>query len=350
MVEHTFLLGRAITEQVKTLPTDDAAAALTANGTDIANLFAGAYGSGFGSQFQPLWAARSAAFEAYATAKAAGSDTTAAVAQIASSASALATLIHTTNKYLEIHTVTNPPTGIGDEFTTLDGVVQTYVDAAATNDTTQYTKLVAAAEAIPHTAEMLAAATAKLYPDTYTGTPTGTAANLRSSLTELGVEQVELAALATGPVAGGKDSGAQTAALAANTGELHNAFAATYGDATAQQFDGLWGDQVQGLMAYAKARATGDSPGAQAATAQLEIFAGSFGQFVSRVTAGGVDAATATTAITTQLHAVENAIDGAASNASDEASRIRAAAGAAPAWMASLSEAMSVQFPTRYLP
>lgn len=354
MVEHAFLFGRAVAELTKVpgYPHDDATANLDANGKDISDLLGQAYGGSFGSQFSGLWKDRSAALLQYAQAKAAGnaSDAALAITNLATNVTSLAQLIHTTNKYLEIHTVSNPPTGIGDELTSDNQVFQNLVDVETTNDPTLYAKLVTVAETMPHTAEVLAAATAKLYPDTYPGTATGTAANLRSSLTELVVEHVGLVSVTGGLLAGGNDAGPAAAALTNNSTELHNAVASIYGDTTAAKFDDAWGSQIQEYTAYAKAKALLDSAGSATAASQLDTSGQAFGAFISTATASRVAAGDVAGAFSFQVKALEGVIDGAATKAPDGASRMRSAAGAVPGWTAKFAEAVAEQFPTRYLP
>jgi hypothetical protein len=346
LVEHAFLL--AATTAPSGAPADSPAA-LDANSHDLANLLAEGYGAAFGTQFYAMWSARIADLVAYA--KAGVAKDTAAQTQakttLATDDNALATYLHTINQFVAVHTVTNPATGIGDEFTSDDTAFMALIDAQASNDPTTDTKLVTAAENMPHTAEILAAAEAKLYPAVYTGTPTASAADLRSSFTELMVEHIYLAAITYGTVAAGQAAGPAGVALDANSTELHNGISSMFNDTVAGQFTALWSAQTEAYEAYAAAT----TPAAKSvAASQLDTFVQNFGRFIFLTTDSKMSADAASSAIGTQVGAVKAVIDAEAAGGANVAALTRAAAGAVPNWVATFTEAVAELQPLRYLP
>src|SRR5579862_3372984 len=151
--------------------SDDSGAALDLNSHDIADLLSQAqgYGAVFDSSFYALWTARIADVAAYASAKST-KDTagaTNATNALAQNATGISTLVHKTNKYVAVNTVTS--TGLDDELTTDNSAVTAFVDAQAANDPGAVGLVVAAAEGFRHTAEVLAAAAHQLSTDQYPG-------------------------------------------------------------------------------------------------------------------------------------------------------------------------------------
>jgi hypothetical protein len=332
LVEHAFLLAATTAPQGGPA---DAASALDANSHDVANLLAEGYGPTIGAQFYKLWTARTADLVAYTKNKAAKT-------QLATDDNTLAVYLNSVNQFMAVHTVTNPATGIGDELTNDDTAFMAMIDAQASADPATYTKIVAAAESMPHTAEVLAAAEAKLYPSVYPGTTTGSAADLRASFTALMIEHVELAAITGGTLAAGHPAGPASVALDNNSTELHNGISSMLGDVVAVQFSTLWAQQIDAYKQYVSDKA--------GAVAQLGSFSQGFGQFVSGVTQSKVSATSASQAIATQNAAMEAVIDASASGSSNVATATRAAAGAAPNWVATFTEAIAELQPLRYLP
>jgi hypothetical protein len=187
---------------------------------------------------------------------------------------------------------------------------------------------------MPHTADLLAAGTAKLFSSQYPGTPTGTAANLRATLTSMLVEHVELGTLTFGAIATGQTAGAQRIALDANTAELHSAFASMYDDATATTFTTLWNRLLSGYDAYAR------SPGQ--ATDSFDVFARDFATFIDHTCAVSLDTKPL-------IESMQHVIQGAATGASDLFTRVRAAVAQVSPLASALAEGIAIQMPTRYL-
>ena len=332
--------------------SSDSAAELDRNSRDLTDLISRSYPSEFGPQFYALWSQRIAQFEAYAQGRVgnSGPATSGAMDALATNATQIATLFHTNNKFIEIHTVSSPGTGLQDELGPDNTAITDLIDAQVAKDPAQVTKLVAAAEKMPHTAEFLAAATAKLDPETYPGTVTGSASNLRASLTTSFVEHVELASKALEAVATGHDPGASAAALDANGRQIANAFAAIYTDQAAATFLSSWRSHIGFFVDYAKAKAAGDPAGAAAASAKLDEYTHAVGAFLSGATKGRLPADDVAADFKMHVASLLAVIDGAASHAPDETGRLRTAAGHMPGTAAAVAEAVSEQFPAKYLP
>lgn len=383
LVEHAYLLGRVTKQIAGAVPTSattttsapaatatttstttaatppsasalalvgDAATALDKNSRDLAELVSAAYPSDFNASFYGLWTKRIADFEAYARAKASGGATGAATDDLAANAKDLATLFHNADKYIPVHTVSSPGTGLQDELTPDNTAVTDLIDAQVANDPAQITKQVAAAELLPHTAEVLAAAAGKLLPDTYPGTITGAAANLRASLTAVLVEHVELASIALIAVSTNADAGSAQAALDTNGRQLANVFAAVYDDQAAATFLGQWRAHIGFFVDYAKAKADGDQAGAATAAAKLDDYSTSVGKFLAQATNGKLSADAVTAEFRAHVASLLAVVDGATGRSPGETLLIRTAAGHMAETASVLAEAIAEQFPAKYLP
>jgi hypothetical protein len=277
--------------------TDDSGAALDANSHDIADLLSQAqhYGESFGSGFYTLWTNRITDFAAYATAKAA-KDTTgaqAAVSALSANATDIATLFHQTNPYIAVTSVTS--TGLADELGENNGLVTAFIDTQAAKETTALADVVlavegtgAAAPGMRHTATVLAAAAAQLDSDQYPGHATGTAANLRASVTSALTEHVQLAGLSVDQLVKGVVGGPESSALDGNTLQLANIVTANFGDPPARQFTTLWSAYVTALEATAHAKTgSGTAPDLSGVGAGIGAF---FGQLAPQFSASTIGA------------------------------------------------------------
>lgn len=328
----------------------DAATALDKNSRDLADAVSAAYAPDFNAGFYGLWTKRITDFEAYARAKASGGATSAATDDLAANAKDLATLFHNANKYIPVHTVSNPGTGLQDELTPDNTAMTDLVDAQVANDAAQVTKLVAAAELLPHTAEVLAAAAGKLRPDTYPGTITGPASNLRASLTSVLVEHVELASIALIDITSNADAGPAQAALDANGRQLANVFAAVYTDQAAGTFLAQWRAHIGFFVDYAKAKSSGDQGGTATAAAKLDDYSTSVGKFLAQATNGKLSGDAVTAEFRAHVSSLLAVVDGAVGRSPGETVLIRTAAGHMTDTASVLAEAIAEQFPAKYLP
>jgi hypothetical protein len=331
---------------------DDAATALDQNSHDISDWLSRAqgYGSSFDTAFYELWTQRNEDFEAYAVAKAAGDSTgqAAATAALAANATAIGTLIHQTNQYVEITTLTNPATGMADEINPDNQAIQTVIDDQAAGAASHAADLVTAAERMYHTADYLAAAAAKLDPNQYPGTAAGTAANVRASVVMVMVEHVELVMLDLDRQIVGGNTAPWSAALVANTGEMANILAVNYTDQTGEQFTSIWSNYIAALSAYAKAKSAGDDAAAAAAATTVNNMPPLIGNLIH-----GADDPLSSAQVSGDLAPIASgllaAIDAAASG-SPQVTLIRAAAGHIPQFGSDVGEAIAIAQPNLYAP
>jgi len=332
--------------------SDDAASALDANSHDISDWLSQAegYGDSFDTAFYQLWTARNALFVADAAAKAEGdtASVTATTASLAQNATAIGTLVHQTNKYVPVNTVTNPPTGLADELGPDNQGVLTFIADQATKATTTVPDIVTAAELMYHTSDYLADAAAKLDPAQYPGTAAGTAANLRASLTMVLVEHVELVSLDLDQVAVNQAGGPEAAALDNNSKQLENLIAVNFGDAAGDTLYTLWTQYIETLTSYTKAKAASDAGGVSPATAKLNQVPGAVGAFFNSQigTLSSVLVSSDVAPVVTGLQAVADA----AAAGSPEVVLVREAAGFVPKLAADVGEAIAETSLTLYAP
>ncbi len=325
---------------------DDAASALDKNSHDIADLLGQAqgYGADFSSAFYALWTARISDVADYATAKAttdaAGAKT--AIAALATNATAIATLVHQTNKYVAVNTASQPGTGLADELGPDNAAVTAFVDAQASKSTSAVSALVTAAELMRHASVILAGAAAKLDPDQFPGTPTGTAANLRASVTSALVEHVELTALATDQLASGKAADPEIAAVASNTAQLANIVIVNFGDQASQDFTKLWGGYAASLEGYAKAKGgSGTAPDLSGVGQQVGAFFGAQAPQLSATLIGSDSQQ--------MVDALKAVIDASAAQ-SPSVTSLRVAAAFVPKLASDIAEGIAEDKPAQYLP
>jgi hypothetical protein len=325
---------------------DDAAGALDKNSHDIADLLAQAqgYGSDFDTAFYQQWTARINDVAAYTTAKVtkdtAGATT--AVAALATNATAIAKIVHQVNKYIAVTTVSSPGTGLADELQPNNTAATTFVDAQVAQSTAAVADVVAAAETIRHTATYLGAAAAKLDPEQFPGTATGTAANLRAAVTSALFEHVELAILVCDELVAGRAGAPESAALAANTAALANTVIVNFGDQASRDFTTLWNGYVTALEGYARAKAGGGgAPDLSTVGQQVGAF---FAQQAPQLNATLIAADMQQT-----VDGLKATIDAAAAR-SPEVTSLRVAGATVPKLASDISEGIAEFKPAQYLP
>jgi hypothetical protein len=261
------------------------------NTSDLVAAITSAYGADVGKAFDGLWRSEAhiPAFVAYTQAVAkddkAGADK--AVADLMSYAKTFGTTMNSVNKNLPAAAVEE---AIVMHATTLKAVI----DAQKAGDQpTVYSSLRAAYHHMSGTAEVLAGATAKMFPEKFNGDASSKAATLRSGLTSLLREHVLLAASATGAALGGRQPQFEAAAGAlngpanSNTSDLAAAITSAYGADVGQAFDGLWRSEahIPAFVAYTQAVAKDDKAGADKAIADLMAYAKTVGATLNSVNA-----------------------------------------------------------------
>jgi hypothetical protein len=321
-------------------------AAVATNSGQLADLVTNAFGPGIGKQFGQQWSAQTALFVGYARAKAANDTAGAdqAKSQLAAFASNLAVFFAASDVYVTASSLAT------SELTPYVSAVLGEIDAQAAKSTTQYSLLVTAANLMPHIADVFADAIAKALPATrYPGTVTGTAANLRALLTSALVSHTYLAAIMTATTIGGGDVAAPAATLEANSEAIENVISSVYGDIAGRQFLTLWQSYIGFIGDYAHAVVAGDAAGAAKARAELTTFSTTLGTFFAGVVAQ-LPAATVTADTSASVQGLLAVIDAQAAKSPTQFDLLRQAALTMPTSGDLISEAIAVQFPTRFLP
>ena len=166
----------------------------------------------------------------------------------------------------------------------VDSVFDT-IDSVVAGKTDVFEKLALAASHMPGTANVLAGAIAKQYPDKFSGSADDGGSALRATLTAALQEHVYLAGIAvnTGVGAGldSKEFKAAADTLDKNSQALAAAIGSVYGDEAGEQFLALWRDHIGFFVEYTKAKAGGDDAGAEKARKGLDDYRAEFGAFIA---------------------------------------------------------------------
>jgi hypothetical protein len=324
----------------------DAATALDHNSNDLTDLLAQpqGYGPTFASRFYPLWTTRNNDFIRYSAAKATknAAGASSASAALTANALALANLFHSHNKYLAVSTVSNPGTGVADVLTVANTAEIAFINSQAAKVATAINDVVAAAEKMRHTSDVLSSAAAKLDPAQYPGTALGTASNLRAAVTAALVEHAELAGSTTALLATSQDAAAEAAALDANTSSLANVVIVNFFDQATRVFTAIWGNYVNLLKSYARAKASaGPTPNLSGVGEQVGGF---FGHQAPTINPS---------LIASDMQQVVNglvAVIDAQAAPAPWATAQRVATGFTPKLASDLSEGIAESNPTKYAP
>ena len=175
--------------------------------------------------------------------------------------------------------------------------------------------LASAASHMPVTADVLAGAIVKQYPDKFSGEENSTSAQLRSGLTALLQEHVYLAGNATGTALSGADNTKQVAALDANSVALSKAIASVYGDAAGTQFLELWRKHIGFFVDYTTGKATDDSKMVEKAREDLDGYRGDFGAFLESANPDNLTKKAVADELKPHVESLFKAIDAQASEA-----------------------------------
>ena len=326
-----------------------ALAAVEANSTELAAAFSEQESAAVAAQFESLWNEQAGLFLDYARAKAAG-DTAAATKAtdgLVAWRAKFEVFLVKTNIYLLVGTSSTPgiEPNLGDTVTAVTGVI----DAQAAKSVTQYDKLVTAAGLPAFLATQLAAAQAKKFPAAYPGTATGTASNLRASLTGAFVSHAYLVGVATATVIGGGDVDPASASVATNTEQLTNAVGAIYGDASGRRFRDLWNSYNGFFISYARAAAAGDAAAQAQAKALLDSFAPTFAALWTQANPK-LTSAQVTATIQADTDAQVAVIDAQVARSTTQFDLLRQTGTIASKTAEVLSEGIAEQFPQKYLP
>ena len=208
--------------------------------------------------------------------------------------------------------------------------------------------LSAAASHMPMTANVLAGAIAKQFPEKFSGDTESGASALRSGLTALLQEHVYLAGIATGTALGGGDNATQVAALDANSVALSKAITSVYGDEAGTQFLALWRKHIGFFVDYTVGKATKDDAKVEKARTDLEGYSSDFGAFIDSATEGALPKAAVVANLSEHVKTLFAAIDAQAAGSPDATALLKKAADHMSMTAKVLSGAFSTQFPEKF--
>ena len=266
---------------------EQAAAALSANTTDLAGAIASVYGEEAGTQFEEMWSRHIGFFVDYVTA-------TAEEDQVAKE-EALANL---DNYREEFSNFLATATGERLEAGALAEGLQMHVDqligafdafvAEDFDKAYEYGR-----KAISHiygVSDGLSNAIVDQFPDKFENTTADTpAADLRSNLNYLLTEHAGLAVTAMqNGIDGSADFEASANALAANTTDLSAAIASVYGEEAGTQFEEMWAAHIGNFVEYVTATGAEDEEAKTAAIEALNNYRAEFSAFIETATEGRV--------------------------------------------------------------
>lgn len=324
------------------------------NTADLTAAITSAYGADVGKAFDGLWRSEGhiPAFVAYTQAVAADDKAKAdeAVADLTAYAKTVGTTLNQVNENLPADAVEDM---VKMHITSLKDVVDAQ---KAGNQTRVYSSL---REAYGHMGEMatvLADATAKKFPEKFSGTASSPASDLRAGMTSLLREHVFLASSATGAALGGRMPQFEAAAAAlngpnrSNTADIVGAVRGVYGDEVGQAFDGLWRSQghIPAVVAYTQGVAAGDRAKADKAVSDILGYAKTFGTTMNSVNSN-LPAADVEAAIKTHATTLKAVIDAQKEgNATKVAATLREAVHHMSGTADVLAEATVKQFPSKF--
>lgn len=303
--EHVIVIGK--TSLAATANRSDEykgyATLLTANGSNLSDVIASAFGATAAATFDQIWAAQNNYYVDYTVGlvshNAAKSNGAASglingfVPQFAQFMSSMSSIPLDPITQLSTEQVLESKAMIDDQ--------------AALNNAKTFSDLQRAYAQAARIGDALASAIANKFPDKFPGDPANKAVDFRVSLDNLLEEDSYLATMATSATAAGRN-GEQAAALnalAANADSLGTLFSQVFGAATGTRFDQVWGARDAGLVVYA---GTADSATRQGALSNLTMtFVAQFGSLIDDST--DLAGAEVSNPIQLQTEAVVRAID-----------------------------------------
>jgi hypothetical protein len=318
------------------------------NSSDIIAAIGSAYGSDAGAAFDPLWRKHIGFVVDYVTGL--------ATKDKAKQDKAVADLLAYTK---EFGAFINSANGLPTE--TVAKLVETHIltlkaviDAVAAKDVVgAYAKLREAYGHMGMIATGLSDATVKKFPDSFDGSATTPAAELRASLTALLQEHVYLAAAATGAALGGRTAEFNAAAEAlngkgkSNSSDIIGAIGSAYGSAAGAAFDPLWRKHIGFVVDYTTGLATKDKAKQDKAVADLLAYTKEFGAFIN--SANGLPTETVAKLVESHILSLKAVIDAqAAGDTAGVYTKLREAAGHMSMIADPLAEATVKKFPEKF--
>ena len=276
---------------------------LTANGSDLSDVIASAFGASAAATFDQIWGAQNNYYVDY---------TVGLVSHNAAKSNGAASGL--TNGFVSqfaqfMNTMASIPLDPITQLST-EQVLETKAmidDQAALNNPKTFADLRRAYAQASRIGDVLASAIASKFPDKFPGDPANKAVDFRVSLDNLLEEHSYLATMTTSATAAGRNTeqAASLNALAANADALGTLFSQVFGTATGTRFDQVWSARDADLVAYA---GNADSTTRQNAFTDLTMtFVAQFSSLVDDVT--DLAGAEVSNPIQLQVEAMVRAID-----------------------------------------
>jgi len=324
--------------------------AVDANTNALADAIGSVYGSSARQQFDDIWSEHVGFFVDYTKGAIAGDD---AVKQRADAQlrgtyrdkfSAL--LSGATQGRLGADAVKQVLAGHIDSLeAAIDAIVAKRPDAA--------TRIQEAAGYMTKPAAAVSAAIDDQFPDRFTGSAEGPAADLLATLTSLDQQHVaQTVAVVKSAVAFGPDSPqfrAAAQAVDANTNALADGIGSVYGSSARQQFDDIWSEHVGFFVAYTNGALGGNDEMKREADAQLRgTYRDKFSALLSGATDGRLAADAVKQVLAGHIDSLEAAIDGVAAKSGDAPAKVSEAELYMQKPASAVAGAVVAQFPARF--
>ncbi len=279
--EHVYLTGRATNAALGGRDDEfkQMAGTLDENTTSLGKAIGSVYGEAADKRFGEIWRAHIGFFVNYTQ--------SAAKADEAGKKKAQADLDGYRADFDAFITGANPnvPKGaIAEGLKPHVAHLSAMIDAQAAKDQVKaFGFLKQAAEHAPMLGDVLAGAIVKQFPDKFAGKVDGSAAGIRTALSNLLQEHVYLTSAATGGALGGRTPEFEQAAatLDKNTIGLGKAIGSVYGDAADKRFLEIWRAHIGFFVNYTQATAKGDAPAKAKALADLDGYRADFDAFIT---------------------------------------------------------------------
>ena len=352
--EHVYLAGIATGAALQDGPTSAAfkaaAATLDLNSQDLAASVASVYGDAAGKTFLALWRKHIGFFVDYTVGLASNDK--------AMQAKALKDLDgYRADFGAFIESATGGILSKDAVATELKTHIQTLaaaIKAQAAGSPTAFALLRTAAMHMPMTADVLAGAFAKQFPEKFSGSTEDPASALRSTLETQLQAHVYLAGIATGTALhDGPTSPAFKAAAAAldlNSQDLAASVASVYGDAAGKTFLALWRKHIGFFVNYTLGQAAGDKKMEAAALKALDGYRADFGAFLQSATGGILSKDAVASELKGHIQSLSAAIAAQAAGSPKAYALLRTAAMHMPMTADVLAGAFVQQVPEKFVP
>jgi hypothetical protein len=229
--------------------------------------------------------------------------------------------------------------------------LETAIDAVVAKKADAFDLLQAAAAHMPGTADVLAGAISKQFPDKFAGNSKSGAAVLRANLTAALQEHVYLAGIAVAEGVGhGLDSAqfkAAAATLDKNSVAISDAIGSVYGEGAGKQFLKTWRSHIGFFVEYTKGRATKDAALVKKANRELDGYRAASGAFLAKANPN-LTASAVSNDLKGHVATLEAAIDAVVAKKANAFNLLQDAAAHMPGTADVLAGAIQKQYPEKF--